>query len=117
MSVLSVLVVDDQDRLRQVVAAFLNGEADLQVIAAVGSGRAALRHVDQACPDVILLDQEMPDGTGLEVLPALRTACPSARIVMFSAERQARERALQLGADEFVDKAEPLEQLAQALRP
>ena len=115
-SVLSVLVVDDQDRLRRAVAAFLDGEADLQVIASVGSGRAALGEVGRRCPDVIVLDQQMPDGSGLEVLPALRTACPAARIVMFSAEDQARDLALALGADEFLDKGQPLEHLAQALR-
>lgn len=113
---LAVLVVDDSDVLRTVVSAYLDGEADLQVIASVSSGRAAVRHVQSHCPDVILLDHLMPDGNGLEVLPELRGRCPQARIVMFSTSFEVRHQALATGADEFVGKDQPLDQLVDKLR-
>lgn len=113
---LAVLVVDDSDALRALVSSYIDSEADLQVIASVSSGHAAVRHVQGHCPDVILLDHQMADGTGLEVLPELRDRCPEARIVMFSASTEVRDRALATGADEFVDKDQPLDLLADRLR-
>lgn len=65
---------------------------------------------------MILLDHQMPEGTGLEVLPKLRTGAGRARIVMFSTSAEVRDRALATGADQFVDKGQPLDLLADMLR-
>ena len=57
----------------------------------------------------------MPDGTGLQVLPALRATCPAARIVFFSAAPEVREPSKAAGADAFVSKNQPFSDLAAAL--
>ena len=116
MSALSVLVVDDDETVRLLVGAYLDGEADLQVVASADSGHAALRAAAASSPDVIVIDDRMPDGTGLDVLPALRSACPRARIVMFTSDVDVEGRALELGADAFVDKTQTFDRLAQRLR-
>ncbi len=113
---LSVLVVEDADVLRAVTSYYLDSESDLQVVASVSSGRAAVEHARAACPDLILLDHDMADGSGLEVLPQLRGDCPQARIVMFSAWPEVRVDALARGADDFVGKEQPLNEVADRLR-
>ena len=112
----AVLVVEDADVLRAVTCYYLDTEADLQVIAAVSSGRAAVEQACATCPDLILLDHDLPDGTGLDVLPQLRRCCPRARIVMFSAWPEVRAAALSQGADDFVGKDRPLNEVADRLR-
>ena len=113
---LSVLVVDDSDLLRSLVAHYLDGESDLQVVASVSTISAAVEQVRRLPPDVILLDHEMPGGDGLEALPELRRLCPRARIVLFSASCELRHAALDRGADDFVSKESPFTRLADALR-
>ena len=112
----SVLIVEDADVVRTIAAHYVDTEADLHVLAAVSSGRAALQHAQRHCPDLVLLDHEMADGAGLEVLPALRQQCPKARIVMFSAYPEVRDEALESGADEFISKERPLHEVVDALR-
>ena len=113
---LAVLVVDDSHVLRTVVSHYLDDESDLQVIASVASAADALEHALRLAPDVILLDHDMPGGTGLGVLPELRACSPCARIVVFSAAADIREDALLLGADEFVGKESPFHEVADVLR-
>ena len=113
----SVLVVDDSDVLRTLVAQYLSGESDLQVIWSVGDAEAALACVESSRPDVIVLDQHLPAASGLGVLPQLREQCPQARIVMFSSADDLRADALAEGADGFVSKLSPFPILADALRP
>ena len=96
------------------VVHLLNRDPDLQVVAAVVSGNAALRHVQTACPDAVLLDHEMPDGAGLEVLPELRARCPRARIVLYSAADVAAQ-ALAGGAHAFIGKDQALAEVADLL--
>ncbi len=113
---LAVLVVDDSDVLRTVVSSYLDDELDLRVVGAVGTAREAVDQTDRLRPDVILLDQDMPGDTGLDVLPVLRSLTPDARIVVFSAVDGIRFDALRLGADEYVGKASPFHEVAEALR-
>ena len=113
---LAVLVVDDSDVLRTVVSHYLDDETDLRVIASVGTAGEAVEHARRLSPDVILLDHDMPDRTGLAVLPELRACSPSARIVVFSASPEISADAKLLGADEFVGKESPFHEVADVLR-
>ncbi len=114
---LAVLVVDDSDVLRTVVSHYLDDETDLHVIASVGSAHEAVEHARRLCPDVILLDHDMPGRTGLDVLPELRAGSPSARIVVFSADADIEDDAMRRGADEFVGKESPFHEMVEVLRP
>ena len=111
-----VLIVDDSPVLRELLSAYLDGEADVSVVAAVASAAEAVACLDVVCPDVVLLDHELPGPTGLQVLPELRRRCPQARIVVFSADGDARESVLAGGADRFVGKDRGFHEVAEALR-
>lgn len=113
---LDVLVVDDSAVLRTVVSSYLDDEDDLHVVGSVSTGDEAVLSAGRLRPDVILLDQLMPGGTGLEVLPRLRSLSPDARIVVFSCADDVRSDALRLGADDFVGKESPFHEVAEVLR-
>ena len=111
-----VLVVDDHPGMRAIVIDLLSHEPDFEVVATAGNGFAAIDLTAQAPVDVIVLDDSMPLMTGMEALPALRRNCPDARIVVWSATDDVRDRSMDAGADAFVAKAAPLGRLLDELR-
>jgi CheY-like chemotaxis protein len=112
---MQVLVVDDTDDIRLLLKIALEADGRFKV---VGEARDGLEAIDRAAalrPDVILLDLAMPRMDGLTALPALLSACPRTRIVIFSANQAARSAALTAGAHAFVSKSAAREVLVAAL--
>ena len=73
-----VMVVDDHPMWRDAVARDLS-EAGYDVVATAADGAQALRVAGAARPDVVVLDLQLPDASGVEVTRGLRAACPAAR--------------------------------------
>jgi DNA-binding NarL/FixJ family response regulator len=100
-----VLVVDDNEDVRGLlrIAFARNG---IEVVGAAGDFRQALAIAGQDQPGLILLDVNLPEVAGLDLLPELRERCPQGRVVMFSAQisPQVTEQARQRGAVGFVEK-------------
>jgi len=100
-----VLLVDDEANIRRMLGALLRDEG-LSVVDAP-NGNAALLMVDQADPDVILLDLLMPPGPdGLETLARLRERGRHTPVIMMSGKAQLTDavRAVKLGAFQFLEK-------------
>jgi DNA-binding response OmpR family regulator len=110
-----VLLVDDDPAIRRTVAAGLELEG-FSVVAASG-GRAALEAAARVHPAVILLDLNMPDLDGLEVLKRLRHGGDQVPVCVLSArdEIDDRVRGLQAGADDYVVKPFALEEVVARL--
>jgi two-component system nitrogen regulation response regulator NtrX len=100
----SVLVVDDEESIRQLVADVLRDEGYHTTFAADGS--EAIEAVAASPPDLVLLDVAMPGRDGLEVLEHLRTTRPGLPVVMMSGHGtiETAVRATQLGAFDFLEK-------------
>jgi two-component system, NarL family, response regulator DesR len=113
-----LLLADDQALVRGALAALLDLEADLSVVAEVGSGDAVVEAATAHAPDVALLDVEMPGMDGIEATRALKQALPSTRVLIVTTFGRPGflRRALQAGADGFVVKDTPARQLADAVR-
>ncbi len=105
---LRVLVVDDTVTYRQLVSRLLGDLAGVEVVGAAANGRIALQKIEQTNPDLLLLDLEMPEMDGLEVLRRLRAASSDIGAIMLSgfteAGANATLEALKLGAFDFVLK-------------
>lgn len=103
-----VLVVDDSAIARRFIVARLEKDTEIEVVGVADCGSAALAHIRRDPPDVVLLDEEMPDMRGRDVLKVIRAEHPAVAVVMFSARvgkgSQARFEALLLGADDAVAK-------------
>jgi two-component system response regulator DesR len=113
-----VLLAEDQALVRGALAALLQLEDDLQVVAEVSRGEdivpAALEHR----PDVALLDIEMPGGDGLSAAAALRERLPECRVVIVTTFGRSGylRRAMESGAVGFLLKDAPAAELARAIR-
>lgn len=113
-----LLLADDQALVRGALAALLDLEPDLEVVAQVGRGDEVLDAARDSRAQVCLLDIEMPGGTGIEVAAQLRGALPEVRtmvVTTFGRPGYVR-RALDAGASGFVVKDTPARQLADAVR-
>jgi len=113
-----LLLADDQALVRGALAALLDLEPDLTVVAQVGRGDEVLHAVREHRVDVALLDVEMPGLDGIAVAAELKQrypACRSLIVTTFGRPGYLR-RALDAGASGFVVMDTPAEQLADAVR-
>jgi two-component system response regulator DesR len=113
-----LLLADDQALVRGALAALLNLEEDLEVVAEVGRGDEVVAEARRVRPDVALLDVEMPGLDGIAATTALRAAVPACRILVVTTFGRPGylRRAMAAGASGFVVKDTPARQLAEAVR-
>jgi two-component system, NarL family, response regulator DesR len=118
VSDIRLLLADDQALVRGALAALLDLEPDLTVVAEVGSGDEVVAAATAHAPDVALLDVEMPGMDGIEATRRLKHALPRVRVLIVTTFGRPGflRRALQAGADGFVVKDTPARQLADAVR-
>ncbi|GHJ05675.1 DNA-binding response regulator [Micromonospora humidisoli] len=117
MTGVRVMVVDDHPMWREGVARDLT-EAGHLVVATSGEGRQAVRVAAAARPDVVVLDLQLPDISGVEVIQGLRAALPRVRVLMLSAsgEQQGVLDAVKAGATGYLLKSAAPAEFLDAVR-
>ena len=120
MDPIRVLLAEDQTMLRGALAALLDLEPDIAIVAQAANGHEALKLVRQHAPDVVVTDIEMPGRTGLELasdIQALAAAKPPRVIILTTFARPGYlRRALDAGARGYLLKERPATELAEAIR-
>ncbi len=113
-----VVIAEDQSMVLGALAALLEIESDIQVVARAQNGREALDEVEARRPDVLLTDIEMPEMTGLEVAAEMARRKLPTRVVILTTFARAGylRRALDAGAAGYLLKDSPAEELANAVR-
>ena len=113
-----IFSVDDHPLLREGIAALVNSQPDMVLIAQASDGREAINLFTQHLPDVTLLDLRLPDMSGIDVLIAIRSQFPDARIIMLTTFEGDVEiqRALQAGARGYLLKNMPPTELLDVIR-
>jgi len=112
-----VMVVDDHPMWRDSVSRDL-GEAGFEVVAATGEGAQALRIVASVRPDVVVLDLQLPDVSGVDVTRGLHAGYPSARVLILSASGEHRDvlDAVKAGATGYILKSASRAEFLDAVR-
>lgn len=113
-----VLVVDDHPMFRDGVIHTLEAEADLTVVGQAGSGEEALRLLDDAAPEVVLLDIAMPRLGGISTAARINIDHPEIQVLMLTVSENPDDliQALKAGARGYVLKGVPGHQLVYAVR-
>ncbi|MGI5288161.1 response regulator transcription factor [Nonomuraea polychroma] len=114
-----ILLAEDQHVIREALATLLGLEPDIEVVAAVDSGDAAVAAALAHRPDVAVLDIDMPGGMdGLDAAGELRTRLPGCRTLMLTGHGKPGHlrRALASQVDGFVLKTAPPDELTAAIR-
>lgn len=115
---LRVVIVEDHAIVRDGLVSVIGLEADLEVVAAYGSGEEAIKNVEQDKPDLIVLDMRLPGLDGLATLSLLQLRRPGQRVLMVSSQEgdEAVYRALKAGAVGYILKKQPSAELLEAIR-
>ncbi len=118
MAPIRVVIAEDQGMVLGALAALLEMEDDIRVMACAKNGREALDAVVKLKPDVLVTDIEMPIMTGLELAAELRANHPATKTVILTtfARPGYLRRALDSGARAYLLKDRPAAELAEAVR-
>ncbi len=113
---LRLVVADDHPSIRENLRYLLNAELGLVVVGAAKDGHDALRLVHATRPDVLVVDSDMRDLSGLEVAETLRRDETRVGIVLYTLDGDACIKAEEIGIDECVTKDSPPSMLIDAIR-
>ena len=113
-----VFSVDDHPLLREGIAAIINSQPGMRVVAQASTGRVAIQLFREHRPDVTLMDLRLPDISGIDTMIAIRSEFEDARIVVLTTFEGDVEikRALAAGARGYVLKSMPPKELAEVVR-
>jgi DNA-binding NarL/FixJ family response regulator len=117
MTDIRVLIVDDVERVRKDLCTFLTLAGDIEIVGEARDGLEAVRLVETLCPQVVLMDLEMPVMNGFEAtrqIKALRPSCQVVALTIHAGEAE-RQQALRAGIAEVVVKGAPLDVLLRAI--
>ncbi|GAB4456905.1 MAG: hypothetical protein Kow0070_07880 [Anaerolineales bacterium] len=103
-----ILLVDDSPYFLAAARDFLRLQADFDVVGVAGESQGMLAQIAEETPDVILLDLNVGDRSGLDLIPLIKSTAPGAKIIVLTVmeEEPYRDAALHAGADAFVRKTE-----------
>lgn len=113
-----VVIAEDQGLVLGALAALLDLEEDIDVVATAADGKEALEKIRETQPDVVLTDIEMPGMTGLELLQVVKDQKIPCRVIIVTTFGRSGylRRALEGGASGYLLKDTPSEELAEAVR-
>jgi DNA-binding NarL/FixJ family response regulator len=113
-----VLCVDDHPVVRDGITAIINLQPDMMLAGAAASGTEALERFAELRPDVALVDLQLPDMSGFELIKRIKDKSPNARIVVLSSHEGDVDiqRALEAGAQGYVVKGIVREELLETIR-
>jgi len=116
--VIRVMVVDDHPLFREGIAAVLEGEEKISLVAEAANGREAIEKFRAFFPDVTLMDLQLPDISGIEAIKSIRLEFPSARFIVLTTYRGDVQalRALKAGATGYMLKTSLRTDLVDAIR-
>jgi DNA-binding NarL/FixJ family response regulator len=115
---IKVLSVDDHALLREGIAAMVNAESDMKLVAEASNGRDAIEKFRLHRPDVTLMDLQMPALSGIESIIGIRSEFPNARIIVlttYAGDVQVL-RALKAGARGYLLKGHVRRELLDTIR-
>lgn len=113
---LRILIGDAQSTVRFGLHVLLEEQPGWRVAGEAVDAQALLERIRCSCPDLVLLDYELPGRPAGELLATIRRDCPDLRVISMSGNEELRDAALQAGADVFVYKADPPDRLLQLIR-
>ena len=109
------LIVDDRPRSRNGLRALLATAAEIEVVGEAANGEQAVRQVELYQPDVVVMDVHMPVLNGLQATRLIKARWPAVKVIMLTIDSTCRVDALAAGADAFLVKGGPSEELLETV--
>ncbi len=114
---MKVLIVDDSEIVRERLKAMIAELPEIETISQAKDSLEAMRSFQTLEPDVVILDIEMPGGSGIEVLQKLKAGKESPLVIVLTNESypQYRRKCMDAGADFFFDKSTEFDKVFETL--
>ena len=113
-----ILVVDDHPLIREGLAARIAPQPDMEICGEAGNANEALEQVQATRPDLVIIDIQLTESHGIELIKEIQRRYPRLKMLVVSAydESLYAERALRAGADGYINKRELQDNILDALR-
>jgi DNA-binding NarL/FixJ family response regulator len=113
-----VFSVDDHPLFREGIAAIINCQSDMSLVGTASNGAETIETYRKVAPDVTLMDLRLPDLSGIDVMIAIRSEFPDARVIVLTTfERDVEiQRTLKAGARGYLLKSMPPKQMLETIR-
>ena len=111
-----ILLADSQSRVRFALCSLLEEQSGLIVVGGATDCKELLAQAEAACPDLVLIDWDLPGLTGVDLLAALQKMCPGLHVIALGSRPEVEQEALAAGVQAFVSKAGPPEPLLAAIQ-
>jgi DNA-binding NarL/FixJ family response regulator len=110
-----VLIADDCPHSRDGLHALLVTQPEVEIVGEAADGQEAVRAVEECRPDVVLMDARMPVMDGLQATRLIKDRWPAVKVIVLTMYRSYQAGALAAGADAFLLKGFPAEELLEAI--
>ena len=113
----TILIVDDSPLIVKRLIDMLNELENLEWIKKAGNYSEAVQLITDTEPNILLLDINLPDKSGIDILRITKENNPSTKVIMITnqANEYYRKLCMRLGADHFIDKTKEFEQIAEII--
>ena len=111
-----VLIADDLLSVRSALRLVLEQEPEIAVTGEAGDFQELVERMAGGCPDIVLLDWELPGAEGRGLLTQIKEKCPEMVVITLSSLPDARKEALKAGADGFISKGNPPQEVVAAVK-
>ncbi len=111
-----ICIADRQPRVRYGMRVLLEQQPGWKVIGEASEAAEIIEQTQAGCPDIVLLEWELPGMPAEEIIAQLRTSCPDLRVVSLSGHHEVRQIALGVGVDGFASKTETPERLIRLIQ-
>jgi DNA-binding NarL/FixJ family response regulator len=115
MKSMRILIADDQPKVRFALRVALERQPGSKTVGEATDTADLLAQARSVCPDLLLLDWDLPEMSTPELLTELRRICRCLKVIVLSEKSEVEQAALAVGADTFVSKADPPEHLLKAI--
>jgi two-component system invasion response regulator UvrY len=112
---MQILIADNQPRARQSLKALLATWPAVDRVREASSGQEAVLRIEEAIPELVVMDARMPDMDGIEATRLIKERWPLVKVVVWSIYPEYEAEAQTAGADAFVTKGMPPQQLLARL--
>ena len=104
-----VFILDDSPQITEMLSELFDDPGSVEIVGCADSAMTAIEEIRRSSPDIIIVDLQLKDGSGFDVVKAIRLLPQAADIVVIfftnHASRELHTHALELGADFFLDKS------------
>src|SRR5512139_716736 len=113
---LNILIGDAQPMIRHGLGLLFEQQPGWRVVGEAEDAQALLDYIRLGCPDLVVLDWELPGMPAMELLAAIRKSCSHLWVIFMSSKDELGETALKAGADVFASKGEPPQKLLDLIQ-